>query len=95
MSAYQHIKIGPLKQSELEEADRIGVELKFRARCLAEEREVGALSAGSMPEGVWNVKKIRRLALALAPRLADLDHLRARLALPASVRTVPSSQPPG
>jgi len=54
MSAYQHIKIGPLKQSELEEADRIGVELKFRARCLAEEREVGALSAGSMPEGVWN-----------------------------------------
>jgi hypothetical protein len=53
MSAYQHIKIGPLKQSELEEADRIGVELKFRAS-LAEEREVGALSAGSMPEGVWN-----------------------------------------
>jgi len=44
----------PLKQSELEEADRIGVELKFRARCLAEEKEVGALSAGSMPEGVWN-----------------------------------------
>jgi hypothetical protein len=29
MSANQHIKIGPLKQSELEEADRIGVELNF------------------------------------------------------------------
>ena len=54
MSANQHIKIGPLKRSELEEADRIGVELKFRARCLSEERQVGELSAGSMPEGVWN-----------------------------------------